>query len=114
VDAQAAGKSVAEVRRFLADWYQRMRPVYMALVRDGRGATRQTLQRDVNRLFRGNFENGQTLSREVVPIVAVQPYCWLVSIFCRNSATDSVSLRGYSVRTMASARLLARRYPATR
>jgi hypothetical protein len=31
VDAQATGKSVAEVRRFLADWHERMRPVYMAV-----------------------------------------------------------------------------------
>jgi hypothetical protein len=31
VDAQASGRSAAEVRRFLADWYQRMRPVYMAV-----------------------------------------------------------------------------------
>ncbi len=31
VDAEASGKSVAEVRRFLAEWYERMRPVYMAV-----------------------------------------------------------------------------------
>jgi len=31
VDAQATGKSVAEVRRFLADCHERMRPVYMAV-----------------------------------------------------------------------------------
>ena len=31
VDAQAQGKSAAEVRRFLADWHDRMRPVYMAV-----------------------------------------------------------------------------------
>jgi hypothetical protein len=31
VDAQATGRSVSEVRRFLADWYERMRPVYMAV-----------------------------------------------------------------------------------
>jgi len=31
VDAQAAGKSIAEVRRFLADWHLHMRPVYMAV-----------------------------------------------------------------------------------
>jgi hypothetical protein len=31
VDAQASGKSVAEVRRFLFDWYKRMRPMYMAV-----------------------------------------------------------------------------------
>ncbi len=31
VDAQATGRSVAEVRRFLADWHERMRPVYMAV-----------------------------------------------------------------------------------
>jgi hypothetical protein len=31
VDAQATGGSAAEVRRFLADWYERMRPVYMAV-----------------------------------------------------------------------------------
>jgi hypothetical protein len=31
VDAQATGRSAAEVRRFLADWYGRMRPVYMAV-----------------------------------------------------------------------------------
>ncbi len=30
VDAQASGKSIAEVRRFLADWAKRMQPVYMA------------------------------------------------------------------------------------
>jgi hypothetical protein len=30
-DAEASGKSVAEVRRFLAEWYERMRPVYMAV-----------------------------------------------------------------------------------
>jgi hypothetical protein len=31
VDEQASGKSVGEVRRFLLDWYERMRPVYMAV-----------------------------------------------------------------------------------
>jgi hypothetical protein len=31
VDAHASGKSIAEIRRFLADWYERMRPVYMAV-----------------------------------------------------------------------------------
>jgi hypothetical protein len=31
VDEQASGKSVAEVRRFLVDWYERMHPVYMAV-----------------------------------------------------------------------------------
>jgi hypothetical protein len=31
VDEQASGKSGAGVRRFLADWYERMRPVYMAV-----------------------------------------------------------------------------------
>jgi hypothetical protein len=31
VDAQASGKSAAEVQRFLFDWYERMRPVYMAV-----------------------------------------------------------------------------------
>lgn len=31
VDAQASGKSVSEVRRFLLDWYERMRPMYMAV-----------------------------------------------------------------------------------
>jgi hypothetical protein len=31
VDATAAGRSASEVRRFLADWYARMRPAYMAV-----------------------------------------------------------------------------------
>ena len=31
VDDRASGKSVGEVRRFLFDWYERMRPVYMAV-----------------------------------------------------------------------------------
>jgi len=31
VDEQASGKSGAEVRRFLVDWYERMQPVYMAV-----------------------------------------------------------------------------------
>ena len=31
VDAQASGKSPAEVQRFLFDWYERMRPMYMAV-----------------------------------------------------------------------------------
>ena len=31
VDEQASGKSAAEVRRFLVDWYGRMHPVYMAV-----------------------------------------------------------------------------------
>ena len=31
VDERASGKSIAEVRRFLADWYARMQPVYMAV-----------------------------------------------------------------------------------
>ena len=31
VDEHASGKSVAEVRRFLADWHKRMRPLYMAV-----------------------------------------------------------------------------------
>jgi hypothetical protein len=31
VDDRASGKSLVEIRRFLADWYERMRPVYMAV-----------------------------------------------------------------------------------
>jgi hypothetical protein len=31
VDAQLSGRSIPELRRFLADWYKRMRPVYMAV-----------------------------------------------------------------------------------
>src|SRR6266849_5509316 len=31
VDEQVSGKSAAEVRRFLADWYKRMQPGYMAV-----------------------------------------------------------------------------------
>jgi hypothetical protein len=31
VDERASGKSAAEVRRFLADWHQRMKPLYMAV-----------------------------------------------------------------------------------
>jgi hypothetical protein len=31
VDERASGKSVGEVRRFLADWHQRMQPLYMAV-----------------------------------------------------------------------------------
>jgi hypothetical protein len=31
VDAQVSGKSAAEVQRFLFDWYERMRPMYMAV-----------------------------------------------------------------------------------
>jgi hypothetical protein len=31
VDAQASGPSIAELRRFLSDWYKRMRPAYMAV-----------------------------------------------------------------------------------
>src|SRR6266850_4196717 len=31
VDEQASGKSAAEVRRFLVDWYERMQPVYLAV-----------------------------------------------------------------------------------
>jgi hypothetical protein len=31
VDAQASGTSAAEVQRFLFDWYERMRPMYMAV-----------------------------------------------------------------------------------
>jgi hypothetical protein len=31
VDEGASGKSLAEIRRFLADWHKRMRPLYMAV-----------------------------------------------------------------------------------
>jgi len=31
VDEKASGKSIAEVRRFLGDWHERMRPLYMAV-----------------------------------------------------------------------------------
>lgn len=31
VDEQATGKSISEVRRFLAEWHKRMRPLYMAV-----------------------------------------------------------------------------------
>ena len=31
VDDRASGKSIGEIRRFLADWYERMQPVYMAV-----------------------------------------------------------------------------------
>jgi hypothetical protein len=35
---------------------------YKLLRRDGRGVTRQIIQRDVNRLFRGNFEKWVNLA----------------------------------------------------
>jgi hypothetical protein len=35
---------------------------YKLLARDGRGVTRQTIQRDVDRLFRGNFERWTKLA----------------------------------------------------
>ena len=31
VDERASGKSIAEIRRFLADWHKRMKPLYMAV-----------------------------------------------------------------------------------
>jgi len=31
VDERASGKSIAETRRFLADWQKRMQPLYMAV-----------------------------------------------------------------------------------
>ena len=31
VNSQLSGKSISELRRFVADWYKRMRPVYMAV-----------------------------------------------------------------------------------
>jgi hypothetical protein len=31
MDAQATGRSISELRRFLSDWYARMHPVYMAV-----------------------------------------------------------------------------------
>jgi hypothetical protein len=31
VDSQLSGKSIRELRRFLSDWHERMRPVYMAV-----------------------------------------------------------------------------------
>lgn len=31
IDGRASGRSIAELRRFLHDWYQRMRPLYMAV-----------------------------------------------------------------------------------
>ena len=31
VDAQASGKTAREIRKFLSDWHERMRPVYMAV-----------------------------------------------------------------------------------
>jgi hypothetical protein len=31
INDRASGKSISEIRRFLADWYTRMRPVYMAV-----------------------------------------------------------------------------------
>jgi len=35
---------------------------YKLLARDGRGVTRQAIQRDVDRLFRGNFEQFANLA----------------------------------------------------
>jgi len=35
---------------------------YGLMARDGRGVTRQAIQRDVNRLFRGNFEKWVNLA----------------------------------------------------
>jgi hypothetical protein len=55
VDAQALGKSIAEVRRFLADWYERMRPVYMAV----------SLTDDFQ--FPEDSVQGKILSRAVLP-----------------------------------------------
>jgi len=55
VDAQALGKSIAEVRRFLADWYERMRPVYMAV----------SLTDDFQ--FPEDSVQGKILSRAILP-----------------------------------------------
>src|SRR5205807_263635 len=55
VDEDASGKSAAEVRRFLADWHKRMRPLYMAV------SLADTFQ------FPDESVTGQLLSEAVLP-----------------------------------------------
>src|SRR5436309_12568663 len=55
VDEHGSGKSVSEVRRFLADWHKRMRPLYMAV------SLADTFQ------FPDESVTGQLLSEAVLP-----------------------------------------------
>ncbi len=55
-DARVLEQVLYKWRNTRATMAQVLGNSYKLLARDGRGVTRQNIQRDVNRLFRGNFE----------------------------------------------------------
>ena len=61
-DARVLEQVLYKWRNTRATMAQVLGNSYKLLARDGRGVTRQTIQRDVNRLFRGNFEKFTNLA----------------------------------------------------
>jgi hypothetical protein len=61
-DARVLEQVLYKWRNTRATMSQVLSNSYKLLARDGRGVTRQAIQRDVDRLFRGNFEQFANLA----------------------------------------------------
>jgi hypothetical protein len=104
VDASAAGKSVSEVRRFLADWTKRMRPVYMAC------SLPDTFE------FPSNSLNGSLLREAVLPACREFQLPLSLMIGVRKQVNPRIRLAGDAVgrADMRAVENLCRDFPSNR
>ena len=85
VDAQASGKSVSEVRRFLADWSRRMKAVYMAC------SLPDTFE------FPSDTIGGRLLQEAVLPVCRELGLAFSLMIGVRKQVNPRIRLAGDSV-----------------
>jgi hypothetical protein len=85
VDAQASGKSVSEVRRFLADWSKRMKAVYMAC------SLPDTFE------FPSDTIGGRLLQEAVLPACRELGLAFSLMIGVRKQVNPRIRLAGDSV-----------------
>jgi hypothetical protein len=104
VDAEASGKTAAEVRRFLAEWTKRMRPVYMAV------SLPDTFQ------FPEESVRGRLLREAVLPFSRESGIPLSLMIGVRRQANPALRLAGDAVgrADLAALERLCREYPDNR
>jgi hypothetical protein len=85
VEPGAAGQSIAEVRRFLADWRKRMQPIYMAVSLDDTFA------------FPEDSERGKLLAQAVLPACREFDIPLSLMIGVRRQVNPSLRLAGDGV-----------------
>ncbi|HXA00185.1 MAG TPA: glucuronate isomerase [Candidatus Dormibacteraeota bacterium] len=104
VDAQASGKSVSEVRRFLTDWAKRMQPVYMAC------SLPDTFE------FPSDTLNGLLLRDAVLPVCRELNLPLSLMIGVRKQVNPRIRLAGDAVgrANLRSVENLCRDFPSNR